>query len=368
MANELNVVVARATTSLTSDGETVYHPDLPPDILNGDNLWGFAGNLPDETSEMLIWVDSDISDLPPENGVKERVGQAINPVEYAPIKAVKATDPVARRDFVQAYRGVASVKETTEKTAQKVKDTIKRARDLLILFGAGLATWFLLRELGSEGVKIAALLIASDDFNRANNPINGQTMSDGTNVWFPGAGYTSMVISSNRIQAVGGIRAAHTKTPGILTDCEADLTDVWSTSTTKEVGPTARDQGGAVEAQNLYYSFFNGVNVTLRRRIAGVLTTLGTTAQAVDGSPHSLGIRAVGSILTSLWDSAVIVGPSTDTNFASGYVGITGANSPRFSDNFDAYDLTGGAGGDQVQIENQLHPARGFHTRVGPTP
>jgi hypothetical protein len=109
-----------------------------------------------------------------------------------------------------------------------------------------------------------------------------------------------------------------------------------ASNTTRAIGVTGRVDTAA----NTYYgAFYDGTNTRweLRSVVAGVVTTLGTSAQALTvGSTYTATLQMVGTAITLLVDGSSVVSVTDSSIAAAGSVGVLGSTA---STNTTGYHL-----------------------------
>ncbi len=160
-----------------------------------------------------------------------------------------------------------------------------------------------------------SVVLASDDFNRANGAL-------GTN-WGDVTGLSTFTIQSNAAIAVGSILGNRFINVSAPNDQYAKTTLSILRSTSDEgVGPAVRMASGAI---TMYFAQCNTTEIKLYRVVGGSFVQLGSDAAAGAVNDIIL-IQAVGTSITVKKNGTTIIGPITDANIASGDWGMWGSN------------------------------------------
>lgn len=293
------------------------------------------------------YIDALRAGHPSARGKGEQLGASYN--------RLRAYHRSARREQVVAYRSRAAAEERPTSRASRGPGG---AAGMIIMLAAtvGLAAacaWAL-RHLGPEGPALAMAVLAVDDFDghAAGTNLNGLTCSDGVNTWATGdnSGFQSESGGSGQAEGVPSTSvpySSYISTLGDVADVAAEtITPSLSGHERQHVGPMVRWSAGpdAYIVRPLGEPINEMILLTV---VAGAYTVLGRQTGLTQVIGGIVRLECEGEDLTGSYDGTVFAGPITDTDHATGKVGIYGNAQPgnRNTDDLLAESLGGGGGG-----------------------
>lgn len=294
----------------------VFRPLLPASLERGHG-WGQASSEWERDGKVLCWVrgtSAEIDAIAAQAG-SQVLGRCAPDAESARmVTALRSGDTkIAHDEFLAAYRGAA---ESEERTA-RVQRGVAHAAYLVAVVGLLAAAAWLASFLGiPAGAALSLVVLRSDNFTRANGALHGSTMSDGVGVWSDDATLKWAVLS-NALQPLtnNGEHVAHDSSM-------ADVANQRASITHKKASPT---YGGPLVRWQSVTDFYLAYIVSNDLRIAKS-TSAGKTLLASGGGAVAqndvAACDATGTSISGLKNGSVVVGPATDSAYATGKAGM----------------------------------------------
>jgi hypothetical protein len=224
--------------------------------------------------------------------------------------------------------------------------------------GAFALRWHRFTESGPEPNPVAWSLLFHDGFSGSEyTSISGRTPDTLGTSWVQENPTLRLGTGGAALGQVGAGRASISDSIGNDQAVELDILTRSSYTGIMARYQTATDSGDY--NFQCYFVTWEASGVTLWKLAGGSnnllhWTSLGTASPSFS-SPDTLRLEAVGNQLTVLVNGSIVIGPVSDSTYASGKVGIfSDTGGDNFADNFKAYQDAGG-GSSILRTMMQLH-------------
>jgi len=289
--------------------------------------------LRNKKRQIIMAARGEGRDLTPSE--KSRVDTIIRTVSDFESIYIDARQKNATRDLALKAKQACARVEAEERRVRAVD----AARDIAIRLGIVAAAAFIAKGLGLP-YGLALTLLHSDNFNRSNRSLSGDTMSDSTGAWATNhASYPSIasqVVSDDGAGGGSGWRAA---VDSVMSDVDVQRSTVsWLNWLS---GPTVRSDS---TNYNGYLSDARPSSSTIYKWTSDVAANLGSDASG-NSAADTIAADADGSTIKFMRNGSTIITVTSETTYSTGKAGLRayGAFSSSLLDDWQVEVAGGGS-------------------------